>query len=121
MGDRDEVGLPKATMARAIKDRMPAEMRIGNDATELIVKCCEEFVRMISTTANELSEKDKKSTILPEHVLEALEKLGFHPYMEALHAGKKILGGRGGGCFTQGLSIYLGRPVQSDQVSTPYD
>lgn len=87
MGDRDEVGLPKATMARAIKDRMPADMRIANDATELIVKCCEEFVRMISTAANQVSEKDKKSTILPEHVLEALEALGFQPYMEALHAG----------------------------------
>ena len=36
-----------------------------------------EFVEMISSSANEVSTQDKKTTINPEHVLKALEDLGF--------------------------------------------
>ena len=32
---------------------------------------------MISSSANEVSTQDKKTTINPEHVLKALEDLGF--------------------------------------------
>jgi len=36
-----------------------------------------EFVQLISSEASELSDKEKKTTIMPEHVLAALESLGF--------------------------------------------
>ena len=85
----DDIGLPKTTMGRAIKERLPADMRISADASEIVVRCCEEFVHMIAATANELSEKDKKSTILPEHILKSLEDLGFTPFLPELNEGKR--------------------------------
>lgn len=88
----DDIGLPKSTMLRAIKERLPADMRIAGDVNDMIVRCCEEFIHLVSTAANELCEKEKKSTILPEHILGALENLGFEPYLENLKKGKGILG-----------------------------
>lgn len=83
----DEVGLPKATMMKVIKDRLPENMKIASDASQTIIKCCDEFVRMISTTANEFSEQDKKTTILPEHIIKATEELGFQPFLDPMNAG----------------------------------
>jgi len=41
-----------------------------------------EFVNVISAQANEIATADKKSTIMPEHVIKALEALGFQGYIE---------------------------------------
>lgn len=40
----------------------------------------------MSSEANDLSEKEKKSTIMPEHVLAALEQLGFSEFQEDVRA-----------------------------------
>lgn len=83
----DDIGLPKSTMAKAIKDRLPENLNVSADARETIMRCCGDFVQMVATSANELCEKEKKSTISPEHVLKSLEDLGFNPYLENLNAG----------------------------------
>jgi down-regulator of transcription 1 len=88
----DEISLPKATMSRIIKERLPDDMKIAAEANEIIMRCCEEFVHMIAGTANEVSEKEKKSTITPEHVLKSLEELGFTSYLDNLNAGKSVSG-----------------------------
>ena len=87
----DDIGLPKSTMNKVIKGRLPENMRIANDASQTIIKCCDELVRIISTTANELSDKEKKSTILPEHILKATEELGFSSFLEPMNAGTSSL------------------------------
>jgi histone H3/H4 len=86
----DEISLPKATMTRIIKERLPEDMKISAEANEIIMRCCEEFVHMIAATANEVSEKEKKSTLTPEHILKSLEELGFTSYLDNLNAGKSI-------------------------------
>ena len=40
----------------------------------------------MSSDANELSEADKKTTIGPEHVMRALERLGFGSLQERVQA-----------------------------------
>jgi len=45
-----------------------------------------EFVQLVSSEANDVSEKDKKTTITPEHVLSALEQLGFSEFQDDLVA-----------------------------------
>ncbi len=45
-----------------------------------------EFVQLVSSEANDLSEKEKKTTITPEHVLAALEQLGFADFQEDVRA-----------------------------------
>ena len=37
-------------------------------------------MHLVASEANELSEKEKKNTIMPEHVVSALESLGFSAF-----------------------------------------
>lgn len=45
----DDVGLPKSSLQKAIKDLLPGEMRIAGDASDLLVQCCNQFVHLVST------------------------------------------------------------------------
>ncbi|KFP86762.1 Protein Dr1, partial [Acanthisitta chloris] len=56
-------------------------VRVANDARELVVNCCTEFIHLISSEANEICNKSEKKTISPEHVIQALESLGFGSYI----------------------------------------
>jgi down-regulator of transcription 1 len=56
------------------------DVRLTMDTRELIADCCSEFVQLLSSEANEVCEKDAKKTITPEHVLRALQQLGFERY-----------------------------------------
>lgn len=84
MGDE---GLPKSTLAKAIKEMLPEDMRIAGDAVDALVKCANEFVQMLSNEANELSEKEKKTTITPDHVIGALRALEFDAFLDVAAAG----------------------------------
>ena len=57
-----------------------------NDVKEMIVECCNEFIQTISSEANEISTKENKTTILPEHVVAALESLDFASMVETVKA-----------------------------------
>jgi predicted ATP-dependent protease len=41
-----------------------------------------EFIHLIASEANEICEKETKKTIAGEHVLAALQALGFEDYVE---------------------------------------
>ncbi len=41
-----------------------------------------EFVHLVSSEANEACEKDSKKTIAPDHVVKALNDLGFGKYTQ---------------------------------------
>ena len=84
----DGVGLPKSSFQKHIKELLPQDMRIAGDATDLVLQCCNQFVHLVSTQANDISEREKRSTIGPEHVIKALEELEFgEQYVEAVRAG----------------------------------
>lgn len=46
----------------------------------MILNCCTEFIHLISSEANDVCGKRNKKTINAEHVLEALDRLGFPDY-----------------------------------------
>ncbi len=48
----------------------------------LLIECCVEFITLISSEANEISEKESKKTIACEHITKALEQLGFGEYVQ---------------------------------------
>lgn len=71
MADRevdDELSIPRAAMNKMIKEVVP-NIRVANDARELILNCCTEFIHLISSEANDVCNKKNKKTISPEHVL----------------------------------------------------
>lgn len=77
----DDVSLPKSTLSKAIREAVPSGMRVSGDAVDLILACCNEFVHLLSAQANEISDRDGRSTISPDHVIRALEELGFTSYL----------------------------------------
>ncbi|BFZ05615.1 hypothetical protein BsWGS_08654 [Bradybaena similaris] len=75
----DELSIPRAALNKMIKELLP-NIRVANDARELILNCCTEFIHLVSSEANEICVKLNKKTISPDHIVSALENLGFGAY-----------------------------------------
>ncbi|XP_014671621.1 PREDICTED: protein Dr1-like [Priapulus caudatus] len=75
----EELTIPRASMNKMIKEVLP-DVRVAHDARELVLACCTEFIRMVSSEANDICNNLQKKTISPEHVLAALDSLGFGDY-----------------------------------------
>lgn len=65
---------------------MPASSGIAfsKEARDLLIECCVEFITLVSSEANEISEKEAKKTIACDHITKALEQLGFGEYVPAV-------------------------------------
>ncbi|KAL3851582.1 hypothetical protein ACJIZ3_013464 [Penstemon smallii] len=83
---KEDASLPKATMTKIIKEMLPPDVRVARDAQDLLIECCVEFINLISSESNEVCNREDKRTIAPEHVLKALEVLGFGDYTEEVCA-----------------------------------
>lgn len=83
---KEDVSLPKATMFKIIKEMLPPDVRVARDTQDLLVECCVEFINLVSSEANDVCNREDKRTIAPEHVLKALEVLGFGDYIEEVYA-----------------------------------
>ena len=68
-GNDDDLTIPRAAINKMIKETLP-NVRVANDARELVVNCCTEFIHLISSEANEICNKSDKKTISPEHVIQ---------------------------------------------------
>jgi down-regulator of transcription 1 len=80
-GGAEDVALPKATVNKFANELAAAlDVRLTLETRELVAECCSEFVQLLSSEANEICEKDSKKTITPEHILRALQRLGFERY-----------------------------------------
>ncbi|XP_072980002.1 protein Dr1 homolog isoform X1 [Typha angustifolia] len=83
---KEDVSLPKATMCKIIKEMLPPDVRIARDTQDLLVECCVEFINLVSSESNDVCNREDKRTIAPEHVLKALEVLGFGEYIDEVYA-----------------------------------
>ena len=85
-------------MNKLIKEIVP-NIRVSNEARDLLLNCCSgqrerererereiclftEFIHLLASEASEISEKQHKKVMSPEHIIEALEALGFTDYVE---------------------------------------
>lgn len=75
--------LPLATVQKIITDILPPSsgQSFARDARDLLIECCVEFITLISSEANDISEKEAKKTIAVEHIEKALTDLGFQDYV----------------------------------------
>ncbi|XP_010522258.1 PREDICTED: protein Dr1 homolog [Tarenaya hassleriana] len=83
---KEDASLPKATMTKIIKEMLPQDVRVARDAQDLLIECCVEFINLVSSESNEVCNKEDRRTIAPEHVLRALQDLGFGEYIEEVYA-----------------------------------
>ncbi|KAG2387326.1 hypothetical protein C9374_001658 [Naegleria lovaniensis] len=81
----DDFTLPKATIQKLIKEHLGDSIRCATDTRDLIVECCVEFVQMIAAEANTICEQQERKTIAGEHVIEALQKLGYGEYIQSVN------------------------------------
>ena len=93
-GDSD-LSLPKATVQKIIAevlassppataksmDEKESNLTFTRPARDLLISCSLEFLRMLSSEANEISEKESKKTISIDHIETALTELGFQSYI----------------------------------------
>ncbi|XP_063933704.1 uncharacterized protein LOC135145510 [Zophobas morio] len=84
MSKENELLLPRTAVFKLIKDLLPSDVRCANDAKELIVSCCTEFIHLLTSESNDLCTKENKRTICPDHILKALKTLGFNEYVQAV-------------------------------------
>lgn len=73
-----------ATVQKIVTEILPQSsgLTFGKDARDLLIECCVEFITLISSEANDISEKEAKKTIAQEHITKALDQLGFGEYVE---------------------------------------
>ncbi|KAI9117682.1 hypothetical protein K1719_011848 [Acacia pycnantha] len=83
---KEDASLPKATMTKIIKEMLPPDVRVARDAQDLLIECCVEFINLVSSESNEVCNREDRRTIAPEHVLKALQVLGFSDYIEEVYA-----------------------------------
>lgn len=75
-----------ATVQKIVSEILPAQggIAFAKEARDLLIECCVEFITLISSEANEISEKEAKKTIACDHITKALEQLGFSDYVPAV-------------------------------------
>ncbi|KAK3363616.1 histone-fold-containing protein [Lasiosphaeria hispida] len=78
--------LRPATVQKIVSEILPSSTGIAfsKEARDLLIECCVEFITLISSEANEISEKEAKKTIACDHITKALEQLGFADYVPAV-------------------------------------
>lgn len=75
-----------ATVQKIVTEILPASTGVSfsKDARDLLIECCVEFITLISSEANEISEKEAKKTIACDHITKALDTLGFGDFVPAV-------------------------------------
>ncbi|KAJ4298514.1 negative cofactor 2 transcription regulator complex subunit ncb2 [Collariella sp. IMI 366227] len=85
-GGNDDLSLPKATVQKIVGEILAGSSGIAfsKEARDVLIECCVEFITLISSEANEISEKEAKKTIACDHIIKALDQLGFSDYVPAV-------------------------------------
>ena len=73
--------MPTSSVARIVKQHLPAGMRCSTETIKLLTECSSEYARMLCSETSECCLQNKKTTVGGEHVLEILEQLGFKEYV----------------------------------------
>jgi histone H3/H4 len=77
----DELCIPRSAMYKLVKELVP-QVRLSGEAKDLIVTSCNEFIHLLASESNTVCENQSKKLILPDHVLLALDNLGFGEYKQ---------------------------------------
>lgn len=70
-------------MQKIVSEILPpaSGVSFAKEARDVLIECCVEFITLVSSEANEISEKEAKKTIACDHITKALETLGFADYV----------------------------------------
>lgn len=80
--DEHDVGLPKSSVGRYLRDTLPSQTRCSQETRDLIATCCTEFIHMVATQANKIATEQGKTMLTANIVTAALDELGFGAYVD---------------------------------------
>lgn len=80
----EDLSLPKATVQKIVSEILPPDLVFSRESRDALIECCVMFIIILSTTSNDVAEKESKKTIACEHVIKALEELDFPDYIEPI-------------------------------------
>ncbi|KAI9032257.1 TATA binding protein-associated phosphoprotein [Hyaloraphidium curvatum] len=80
----EELSLPKATVTKLIQEMLPPNITCTKETRDMLIECCTEFVHLLTMQANSVCDKEQKKTITGDHIMTALEELGFGEYVPEL-------------------------------------
>jgi histone H3/H4 len=75
----DDTCVPRAAVYKMIKD-CTQHIRVSGEAKEMFVQCCNEFIHTLALQANTVCEQQTKKLVHPDHIVTALDNLGFGSY-----------------------------------------
>ena len=81
-----ELQLPRATLDKMIKEFLPGDIGCIKETRQVLMNCAIEFIHLITSEANETCEKQGKKTINGEHIIAALQELGFGEFVPQVQA-----------------------------------
>lgn len=68
---------------KIITEKLQAtDLKLAQTSQNLILDLAMYFVDMVSDQANEICTEAKRSTILPEHIVDAIQKMNLTEYLE---------------------------------------
>lgn len=84
MSDNEDLSLPRATVQKILTEILPSDTCLSKEAREALIECCINFIMIVATESNDIAEQDLKKTISTDHVIHALQTLGFEHYIPIL-------------------------------------
>jgi DNA polymerase epsilon subunit 3 len=85
MAERPEdLNLPMSVVTRLVKDALPDGVNLSKEARVALARSASVFVLYLTSSANLLASKDKRSTIRGTDVLKALDETDFTHFEEPL-------------------------------------
>lgn len=86
-----DVDLPKALIRKIVKQKLSSavpegkgDVNVAKDALLAFSESAKVFISFLTTAANDICKENKRQTISPEHVLQALDELDFVEFIEPL-------------------------------------
>jgi DNA polymerase epsilon subunit 3 len=85
MAERPEdLNLPLSVVSRLVKEALPSGVNLSKEARVALARSASVFVLYLTSSANMLASKDKRSTIRGQDVMKALDETDFSHFEEPL-------------------------------------
>ena len=73
--------LPIANINRIMKEALPKDTKISQEARECVQECVSEFIAFITCESCEITKEEKRKTINGEDIIRSMRELNFEDYL----------------------------------------
>ncbi|WVZ81546.1 hypothetical protein U9M48_028912 [Paspalum notatum var. saurae] len=107
--------MPVANVSRIMRQVLPPNAKISDDAKELIQECVSEFISFVTGEANDRCHAERRKTVTAEDIVWAMNRLGFDDYVAPLATFlQRMRESEGAGRGAAGRGSRRGSPVPAE-------